>query len=121
MERQKHGFTYQERVIEKFNIKATESYTNEWDGTLNGVPVSIKTEKFGSDIEMADYFRISSITQDFYLIVGFWEGEKDNIVDEHVLLIKGEEFHLLFNQIFEVKFKELLASITNDKSDDEND
>lgn len=119
MERQSHGFDYQKEVVKRLNITESKGYTDKWDGILNGFPVSIKTEKLGSDIEMADYFRISSITEDFYLIVGFWDGEKTNIVDERILFIKGAEFNSLFNPIFGAKFKHLLASITNDRSDDE--
>lgn len=119
MERQSHGFDYQKEVSQRLNIVESSGYTDKWDGILNGFPVSIKLEKLGSDIEMADYFRISSITEDFYLIVGFWADEKTNIVDERILFIKGSEFNSLFNPIFEVKFRHLLASITNDRSDDE--
>lgn len=118
MERQAHGFIYQREVSERFGIKESDTYTSKWDGVLNGLPVSIKTIKKGSSIDMADYFRISSIVEDFYLVVGFWEGEVSNIVEEHILLIKGEEFHSLFPQNFDDKLHDLLNNITNDHADD---
>ena len=118
-ERQKHGFTYEKQIIEKMGIIPSNDYTSEWDGFLNNIPVSIKLEQYGSDIELADYFRNSKKNQDFYLIVGFWEKEKTNIIEERILLIAGQEWQALFNESFTVKFKELLNNITNDYSDDE--
>ena len=86
---------------------------------LNGYPVSIKTEKFGSDVEMASFTRNASNTDDFYLIVGFWNGEKDNIVSIETLFISGKEWHELFNQDIVRECQDFLDSITNDISDDE--
>ena len=118
-ERQQHGFIFEQYVKNKYNIILNDNdYTNKRDGELKGIPVSIKLEQYGSDIELADYFRNSEITCDFYLIVGFWEGQKDNIIEEHVLLIKGNEFHQLFDLSFNERFKFLLQNITNDYSDD---
>lgn len=119
MERQSHGFKFEQYIKEKYNVCLFDEYTSKWDGVLNNIPVSIKCEKLGSDIELADYFRNSDIQDDFYLIVGFWDKNKDNIVEEKILLIKGEEFHSLFNEKMSLKFKELITSISNDHSDDE--
>lgn len=117
-ERQNHGFNYESNVIKKYNIIPAIGYTNEWDGYLNNIPVSIKLEKIGTDIELADYFRNSKKNEDFYLIVGFWENDKNNIVEEHMLYINGFEWHQLFNEEFTDKFKKLLNNITNDTLDD---
>ena len=117
-ERQQHGFNFEQHIKEKYQVILNDGYTNKWDGLLNGVPVSIKLEQYGSDIELADYFRNSQIEENFYLIVGFWQGAKDNIVEEHILLIDGVEYHKLFDLSFNERFKELLASISNDKKDD---
>ena len=117
-ERQQHGFLYEQDVMRRFNIIPSTEYTSEWDGFLNDIPVSIKVEKFGSDIELADYFRNSKKTTNFYLIVGFWEGEKSNIIEEHTLYINGQEWHELFNDEFTYKFRDLLDNITNSYKDD---
>ena len=119
MERQSHGFIYQSEVSKRLGIEESTEYTSKWDGFLDGHPVSIKTIKKGSSIDMADYFRISSITESFYLIVGFWEGSTDNIVEEYILFIDGAEFHALFPEGFEDKLHTLLNSVTNDHADDE--
>jgi hypothetical protein len=117
-ERQKHGFAYQKYIVEKYNIIEDEKYTAEWDGFFNKIPVSIKVQKKGTDIELADYFRNASKTEDFYLFVGFWENEKENIVEEYILFIPYQEYNLLFNQEFFSKFKSLLENISNSKEDD---
>ena len=61
MERQKHGFDYQAEVIERFGLIKDENYTGKWDAYCEGIPVSIKNPKIGSDIELADFFRQSNI------------------------------------------------------------
>lgn len=119
MERQSHGFKFEEYVVNKYFVKKSTNYTNKWDGELNGYPVSIKCEGYKTDIELADFTRNALNKEDFYLIVGFWDGAKDNIVEEHVLFINGKEWHELFPQHFIEDFKNLLNSVTNDYSDDE--
>ncbi len=118
-ERQIHGFIFEEEIIKKYNIVKSNNYTDKWDGYLNGIPVSIKCEKNGSTIEMADYFRNSQNTEDFYLIVGFWEGKNKNIVDTKILFIPGKDWHDLFYLDINEKLKKLLKEISNDYSDDE--
>lgn len=119
MERQKHGFLFEEKIIENFGLIKENNYTSRWDAfTTNGTPVSIKVEKIGSDIELADYFRNADINQDFYLIVGFWKDDKTNIVETRVLKIKGREWQELFISEFSELLHDLLSSITNDKKDD---
>ncbi len=118
MERQSHGFSFEQKVHEKYGVKLNSNYTDKWDGELNNIPVSIKLEKNGSDIEMADIFRNMNISSDFYLIVGFWENDKTNIIKEHILYIDHEEYSKLFNFDMIEKFKNLLKNISNDKSDD---
>lgn len=117
-ERQSHGFTFEEKVINHFNMTKSEGYTSEWDAYLQGTPVSIKVAKAGSDIEMADYFRNCNKTEDFYLIVGFWQGEKTNIISSYTLFIPYEEWTALFAPGYDVKLKTLLNEITNSHDDD---
>lgn len=119
MERQIHGFLYEQNVIKKYNIQKSKDYTDKWDGYYNGIPCSIKCEKYGSDIELADYFRNSKIDSDFYLFVGFWQNEKDNIVENQILYIKNEEWKKLFGtKEYNDNLKEMLQNITNKIEDD---
>ena len=117
-ERQGHGLKYENLVIQRYNINKDKNYTDEWDGLLGDTPVSIKCIKKGAEIDLASFKRNAMKTSDFYLIVGFWEDKKDNIVEEHVLLINGKEWHQLFPLHFIDDFDEMLNNITNDRSDD---
>ena len=119
-ERQKHGFKFEEFIKDKFNIQPCPKghYTYKWDGILNNCPVSIKTECNGTDIEMASFMRNASNTDNFYLIVGFWEGSKDNIVAIETLFIDGNEWHDLFDQEIVQECQNFLHEITNDYADD---
>lgn len=119
MERQKHGFNYENNIINQFKMEKEPNYTSKFDARYNNRAVSIKVAKAHSDIELGDYFRQSMLEEDFYLFVGFWSGEKDNIIEEYTLFIPKEEWTSLFDLSFNEKFRNLLNNITNDYSDDE--
>jgi hypothetical protein len=120
-ERQAHGFKFENFIKEKYDIKPCPEghYTYKWDGILNGYPVSIKTEQQGTDVEMASFSRNAENTDSFYLIVGFWETTKDNIVTIETLFIDGSEWHQIFNEEVVQECQDFLREITNDYSDDE--
>lgn len=120
-ERQGHGFKFEDLVKPLFGIQPCPKghYTYQWDGMLNGYPVSIKTERNNTDIEMASFMRNASHVDSFYLIVGFWEGSKDNIVIIETLFIDGNEWHTLFSQEIVQECQKFLHEITNDYSDDD--
>ena len=125
MERQAHGLSYQEEIIERYNLSTIDpktgkklTYTDKWDAFFHSIPVQIKDKKLGGNIELADMFRQSETAEDFLLIVGFWKNEKNNIVKEHILYIKGNEWHSMFNQECLHEYRLLLNTISNDYSDD---
>lgn len=119
MERQIHGFNYELDVISRFNLIKEEKYTSAYGAfTKSGYPVSIKLEKRNTDIELGDYFRNERNLQSFFLIVGFWEREKNNIVEQKILFIPGEEWHYLFNTDLTPVFRDIIDNITNLKQDD---
>lgn len=121
-ERQSHGFQFEDYCANKYNLikNTTINYTSKWDyyTCKNNIPVSIKTHQKGTGIELSDYFRQSHIIDDFIMIIGFWEGQKSNIVEEYCLYIDGIDWHSHFNLKLETKLLDLLDNITNDKSDD---
>ena len=126
MERQKHGFSYQEYIIKKYNLSDIDpytdqklSYTDKWDAYYNLIPVQIKNKKKGSNVELADIFRQSETIENFLLIVGFYEKEESNIVEEHILYINGNDWHSLFNAECLTEYKNLIETITNDHNDDD--
>lgn len=117
-ERQKHGFQYELQTIEKYNLKKAESYTCPYDAYYNDIPVQIKCIKHGSNIEMGDYLRNKSKNQDFILIIGFWSGEKTNIVKEEILFID----HIMFKKCLQFDYDTQLISdmkpINNSRDND---
>lgn len=119
MERQLHGFSFEKQIIEKYQLVPTENYTDKWDAYYKNIPVSIKVEKYGSDIELADYRRNAINQESFYLIVGFWEGIPTNIVETQILFINGTDWHKLFPENFTDIFQNCLDSVSNDREDDE--
>lgn len=119
-ERQLHGFNFESRIIRQFNLTKSESYTDKWDAyTDTGIPVSIKVEKHGTDIELADLYRNMNVTENFYLVVGFWNGTKDNITDMVSLFIPVATWNTFFNDDIALECKELLQNTSNRHEDDD--
>lgn len=118
--RQQHGFDFESYCKEQFHVLDCPEghYTYKWDGILNGKPVSIKTEKIGSDIEIASLQRNAENEEDFYLIVGFWKGNKENIISIETLYIIGNEWHQLFDLEIVNECSLLVKEISNDAKDD---
>ena len=119
MERQVHGFNYEKEIAQQYGIILNDNYTSQWDGIYKNHPCSIKLEKRGSDIELADIFRNMNINENFYLFIGFWEGNTNNIVENYCLYIPVEIWKIMFNFDLQIEFKHLLAHITNNIADDE--
>jgi hypothetical protein len=118
-ERQGHGFDYENKVILKYGLKKSNNYTSVYDAyTKLNIPVQIKCIKNKCAVEMGDYLRNKNKKEDFILIVGFWDGQKDNIINEVILYIKKELFiqNLKFN-LDDDMFKEM-SLISNLKKDD---
>lgn len=122
-ERQWHGFKFEEYIEKVYGVnREGKTYTDKWDGELNGHPVSIKHIKKGNAVDLADLFRQASIKEDFYLFVDFYETLTVSDSDEiHILYIPGEKWQSYFLpcENFEAKFKNALNSVTNDVKDDE--
>lgn len=97
-ERQIHGFVYEKSFIEKNNLTKEEKYTHPFDAyDENKNPYQIKTIKKGSSIDMGDYFINSRKEKNFFLVVSFWEGKKDNIVETYKLFIDCEKWNSLLS------------------------
>lgn len=118
MERQKHGFLFEEKISKKYGITLNSDYTGKWDGYFDKIPVSIKHIKKGNAIDLGDIFRQASILEPFYLIVGFYsENNSDEI---YLLKFEENEWHKFFMErdFFEPIFRNALDSVSNDPSDD---
>ena len=98
MERQGHGFEYQQLMCERHNLLSDENYTGMWDAYRpDGIPCVIKTFKHGSELPLADIFNNVSRDRDFYLIYGVWKGKKSNIIEERVVFIDIIKWRELFD------------------------
>jgi hypothetical protein len=73
MERQKHGFLFEAKIISMYNLIKTEEYTSVFDAyTKCNIPVQIKYIKYDSPIDMGDFYRKLTINTSFILIIGRW-------------------------------------------------
>lgn len=117
-ERQKHGFQYELKTIEKYKLVKAESYTCPYDAYYHDIPVQIKCIKFGSNIEMGDYIRNKSKDQNFILIIGFWYGNKTNIIKEEILFINHESFKEYLRFDYDNELIQEMKLISNSREDD---
>lgn len=81
---QKHGFSFEQWVrctlfggyegsyMQKWDVPARDNISAELPASLRGIPVSIKTVKNGSTINLGDVLRQRSISEPFLMITGFW-------------------------------------------------
>ena len=105
---QEHGFTFEKWVHDTFfdSYKA-RSYTDEWDVgkefnvNYGGVPVSIKTAKYGSPVGLGDALRQFRINEDFLLVIGYWrqEEKKKRIVNILAVPVTVDLWHSLWRPI----------------------
>ena len=84
IEVQNHGFKFEKWAKETFFSGYSGKYTQKWDipaehnkdggipSGLRGLPVSVKTAKYGSPIGLGDAIRQRDLSVSFVMIVGFW-------------------------------------------------
>lgn len=119
---QGHGFDNELRIVTQHDLlHMKDDYTAPWDAYTKGedpVPVSIKTKSARGAVEMGDFFRNASKTEDFFLSVSFWQDKTDNIVSEHILYLPIDYWSKQFPKHLNIQIKDLLDNITNDYADD---
>jgi hypothetical protein len=110
---QRHGFDFENWVKETFFANFESTYTQKWDipaeanhlakipKEFRGLPVSIKTSKFGSPIGFGDALRQFNNNEDFLLIVGFWRqsGNYKNFVAVECVKITSDKWRNLFSPL----------------------
>jgi len=84
VEVQSHGFSFEHWVRQNLFAGYTGNYMQKWDvpaeantsppvpSHLHHLPVSIKTAKLGSPVNLGDVLRQRRIDTDFLLVAGFW-------------------------------------------------
>lgn len=113
-ERQSHGFEYEKIVSKNNDLSLTENYTGIWDAyNTQSVPYLIKTFKKGSEIPLSDIFINCQRNRDFYLAIGIWESNPNNIVEEYLLLVEGEKFTKLFEFSYMEEMKNWIKTVSN--------
>lgn len=111
--RQIHGFLYEEKVIKKYNLIKSDSYTSKYDAfTVSGIPVQIKCIKENASIDLGDYCRNITSEYSYYLIIGRWRQSKKIIISENI--------HYIDISIFKSKIKQNTALITAMKDEMKN-
>lgn len=119
MERQAHGFQFEQTVSQLFDIELNNEYTGLWDGKKNNIPVSIKHIKKGYAIDLGDIFRQASILEEFYMVIGFYDDKCSDQI--YILHFQQNEWHNYFMDLkaFQPFFKNALDSVSNSYEDDE--
>lgn len=93
--RQQHGFDFENTSILTYGWQDAKSqdlknwYTAPFDAFCPNfkIPVSIKTAKEKSPIELGDFKRQSEHNTDFIMCVGLWSGKEKTIHTEYLLKI----------------------------------
>lgn len=116
--RQWHGFEYEKKIIQKYNMQKTANYTAEYDSMLHNIPIQIKCMKHGTSVEFGDYFRNKQKEKDFILIVGFWKEDKINIKEEYILKVNSQLYTDNLKYYFDEDLRYGLKHISNNVCDD---
>ena len=118
-ERQRHGFEYDKTMLSKFGLEKSRNYTSPYDALCGDIGVQVKCIKYGCAIEMGDYIRNKNKKNDFLLMVGFWDGEKENVVEEDIYHVDHQEFvsNLFYDR--DLQMKSEMNLITNLHEDDD--
>lgn len=77
----------------------------------------IKTIKKGNSIDLADIFRNANEQNDFILVIGFWEGNKNNIETVRVE-VEINKWKKMFNIELMKDLRNFIDTASNDKSFD---
>lgn len=134
---QEHGFKFEKRevnkrdsfilwkdYVEKFpEVDSDGIYTSKYDAVdlsrrgvkYHGKPVQFKNIKKKGSVDFGSIFRNRKHTENFDLIVGFWEYEKTNIVELYELKIDHKKLNSHFEWSDEL-YDELYYWIKNEVS-----
>lgn len=100
--RQSHGFIFQSGISLLLKLYVPAYYTDEVDAYSIQQPDdvvlrhSFKNMKSGTAVELGDLHRNATVTRDFAMYVGFWEGFKTNIREVCVMRVRAEYWRNLF-------------------------
>lgn len=119
---QRHGYVFEEWVRKTFfDGYEAPSYTQKWDVSkeankkYGGVPVSIKTAKYGTAVDLGDALRQFQIKEEFLLIIGYWkqQGERKRIVNIVATTVPAKLWQSLWSPITLDDLLKLDAAVKN--------
>lgn len=115
--RQNHGFIYENTIVDKYGLIKLEN-SSIFDAMYKDIPVQIKCIKQNSTICLGSLLNNKNINKDFIIVIGWWETQKTNIVEEIIYYINWELYSKFFKfQDLDNMFSEM-ERISNDVSDD---
>ena len=125
--RQEHGFVFQSAVSNLLNLWVPTGYTDKWDAYNSdpsthsaAIPFSFKNIGLTNNIELGSLARQTSINQDFYLCVGFWQGVKLDIKKIYIMRIPFSYWRKLWPKDVDPFLEDhVFNGITNSYKDDE--
>jgi hypothetical protein len=110
-EKQYHGFAYEKKwckdnnimlwkdYVKKYKVDSDGLYTSKWDAIDEkniDIPYQIKIVQINGGIEFGDLFRNNNVCKDFFLVVGVWETDKTNIIQEYIIYVDYKKWKKLF-------------------------
>ncbi len=119
---QKHGFSFEQWIRETFFGSYEGVYSQKWDvppehnrsklvpAEFRGLPVSIKTTKQGSPVNLGDALRQFQVTEDFVMICGIWKQanrEEKHLVAIGAALFRAAAWRQLWSPLKLAELKEL--------------
>lgn len=125
--RQDHGFVFQSGVSNLLGLWVPTGYTDKWDSfdsspanNPSAMPYSFKNVGINNNVELGSLARQTSITQDFYIYIGFWQEKKLNIKKIYVMKIPAVYWRSLWpNDVTPFLEEQVFYGITNSYSDDQ--
>lgn len=125
--RQQHGFDFEYLSIEKFGWTPVSRennphwYTSRFDAFCPRfeLPVSVKTAKERSLIELGDFRRQSNQKTDFLMCVGIWSGKTKEVHTEYLLHIPADYWIAQFENSPVDAMLDAFEGITNSYEDDQ--
>ena len=116
MERQSHGFEYQQKICERHNLLSDKDYTGMWDAYgADDTPYVVKTFKENSELPLSDIFINATRDRDFYLIYGVWRGKKSNIIEEKIIFIDINKWKELFEWGYYDELKHWIKNLVSNE------
>lgn len=122
-ERQAHGFTFEDFVVNHFNLKQQKNYTSEWDARASdGIAVSIKTSNKNNDIMFGDIFRQANVNEKtFIIVIGFWGEHEYDLKETYAIKMHSLTWKSLFSKDAMSAMDKLMALAGNGNYHNSND